>query len=448
MRVLTTGIVLGVLAAACGGEIDRDYYLRMDQALAAGEASEASELVQEAGRRLYGDRNRLLYHMDLGLALQLAGDYAGSAAQFEQAEALGEDLYTRSLGNEAASLFSNDMMMPYAGEEFERVLVNLFNAMNFAVRGEVDEALVEVRRVAVKFDTYAREGDGRYRADPLALYLSGLLYEQVGSTDDARIALERALELYEQKESEYFVPVPPGLRRDLRRVQEQRPMVRTAGHGQLIVLHYVGPGPRKRENVFEVSLGQGLVVVQQSDVRGEDEKQVQRALSAAKGMALGTQVTVAYPVFEQPPMAASRAFVEVEGCGGAWGRPVESVSRIAQVNLEDRMGRMWSRVVARAVLKFVTARAAGVVGERLSGQAGVGFLVQAMANAALSATEAADVRGWRTLPAEIHMTRLVCPAGAYTVRTSHTGGTGCAGQEFQSVKVGDGTRTWLVAACY
>lgn len=448
MRVWSIGWAWVVLAAACGGEIDRDHYIRVDGALRAGDATRASELVEEAGRRVYGERNRLLYHMDLGMALQMAGDYAGSAAQFEQAESLGEDLYTRSLGNEAASLFTSDNMAPYSGEEFERVLVNVFNAMNFAVQGELEEALVEVRRVSAKFEVHAREGQGRYRSDPLALYLSGLLYEQAGELDDARIALEKAAALYEASEGEYFVALPPMLGKDLARVREHRPMVGKAGGGEIVVLHYVGPGPRKQERVFEVSLGHGLVLVQQSQIRREDEKQVQRALSAAKGMAMGTQVTVAYPVFEQPAVAATRAFLDVEGCGGAWAVPVESVSRIAQVNLEDRMSRVWSRVVGRAVLKFVSAKAAGAVGERLSGQAGVGFLVEAVTRAALSAVEAADVRGWRTLPAEVHMSRLECAAGQYVVRVSHGGGTGCAGQQFDAVRVGNGTRTWLVSSCY
>lgn len=450
-------LVAVALHIACAGEINRDYYRKLDGIMAAGAPREAAKEVKAAGREVYGERNRLLYHMDLGMALHVAGEWAESSRQLEAADRLGEDLYTKSLANEAASLLTSDLTIPYAGEEFERVFVNVVNGLNYSMLGEVDEALVEVRRVEEKLAYYRDHASGRYRESPFALYLAGMFYENAGMQDDALISYRHALEAYRRASAEFLTEVPMALEQDVARLSNELgvdPQVELnvdAGQssgGEVVVLHYFGPGPRKTERIVEVALGQGLVHVYSMDIRSEEQKDVQRALSVAKGLAASTQVTVAYPVFEQPPLAATHAVTEVEGCGQASSVLVENLSRVASVNLEDRVREQWGRVVARAVLKFLLARAAGDVAERVSGKRVVGLLFRAVTQAALSATEAADTRGWRTIPALIHMTRVRCPAGIYDVRVHHLGGRGQGTIHYRNVSVQDGYKTFLVGSSF
>ncbi len=458
--VLLLVTALGTPPCGCATAVDRTYHADLDLLLAEGRRADAVTLIAEAGEAAYGERNRLLYHMDLALALQVAGDYRRSAAQFERADQLAADLYTRSLSSEAGSLFSSDLLIPYAGEEFERILVNVFNALNYLFLGEVNEALVEVRRIDAKFRSYGDVGEGRYRADGFALYLSGLLYEAAGELNDALIAYRNAWRTYAEGETFFGYGPSRTLAADVLRLSqalgiEVEPAIRelaTAGapdgRGEIVVLHYLGPGPRKVERIVEVNLGQGLNFAYAMDVRSEEQARVRQTLSVAKGLSSSTQVTIAYPVFEQPPRAATRARVRIPGCGEEHADLVEDISAIARINLEDRMARGWGRIVARAVLKFVTARAAGEVGEKVTDNPAVGLLARLITQGVLSATEAADIRGWRTLPAAVHLTRIACAPGTYDVSVIHDGGYRYDQQSFPSVKVDHGRKTFLLAATY
>jgi tetratricopeptide (TPR) repeat protein len=462
MRVLVTLLlVASVLAASCATGIDMDYYRDVDDMLAQGRGEEAARLVKSAGRDVYGDRNRLLYHLDLALAYQVAGQYKESAGQFETADGLAADLYTKSLSGEAASLFTNDLSIPYAGEDFERILLNVFNAMNYVMMGDAEGALVEARRIDTKFTALEQE-KGRYDREALALYLSGMLYENGDELDNAYISYSKAASAYDSHSQLFELGVPHDLVQDVaylgRRLSMDVPqaLLDAAGEvlqrqdtGEVVVLHYFGPGPRKVEQSVEVSLGEGFAIVQSVQVDSQDEQEVRKTLSAAKGMLSTTQVTIAYPVFKQPALACHSASVTVQGCGSARSDLVANISRTAALNLEDRMGRVWSRIVARAVLKFITARTAGNIGEQATGNEGVGLLVQLFTQAALSATEEADLRGWRTIPAQVQMTRVRCPAGQYRVRVENEGAAGPGTyREYEGVEVVHGRKTFLIAECY
>ena len=455
LRTSTLAVLLVV--TACSQGIDREYYREMDRLLYEGQSPAAAELVQKAGEEVYGELNHLLYFLDLGMALQLSDQFEASEKQFEAGYRLAQDLYTKSLSGEVASLFTSDNSIPYYGEEFERVLLLVFNALNYAYANDFESALVEARRVDLLFKTFSK---GRYEFDPFALYLSGLMAQSGGQLDDAWISYERAFQAYSAQTELLGLQVPNSLLEKwsevARRTGRELPagvnapsQTTEAGKGELVVFHYMGPGPRKIERFVEVSVGDGFAMVQAMEVRGEDEKTAQQALSAAKGLASSTQVSISYPVFEQPPLSCGELAVESQGCVVVSVERVHSISAVAQINLEDRVKGTWARIVARAVVKFVTARAAGAVGEQLSGNSFIGNLVSAVTQAALSATEAADIRGWRTLPAEIWMTRMVCGEGAHQVRVKQRHRQfGEVYDDLSDVVVHSGQTTYRYAACY
>ena len=79
----------------------------------------------------YGERNRLLYLLDYGLVLHISGKHQESIRVFEEAKKIYDQMYTISLSNEATTWLINDNTAPYRGEDFERAMINLFQAMNF-----------------------------------------------------------------------------------------------------------------------------------------------------------------------------------------------------------------------------------------------------------------------------------------------------------------------------
>ena len=133
---------LAFLSSGCGPSVNR--YLLIEQSLLAGNPQQAAAIVEQT-KDEYGAKGRLLYGMDRGMVLQVAGQYEQSSAALEQAEEDVERLYTRSIRTETVAFLTNDNMLPYEGDAHEHVMINVVKALNYAAQGQIQEALVEVR---------------------------------------------------------------------------------------------------------------------------------------------------------------------------------------------------------------------------------------------------------------------------------------------------------------
>ena len=152
---------------------------------------------------VYGKNNQLLFLLEKGMVLHRNGQYQESVAVFEEAKSLWEELYTASLSKITASWVVNDYALPYRGEDFERIMMNIFQALNFAALGDFESALVEARDVDSKLEVingqYSPGQKNVYREDAFARLLAGILYESAGSyadRNDAFISYEKAYEAY------------------------------------------------------------------------------------------------------------------------------------------------------------------------------------------------------------------------------------------------------------
>ena len=105
ISTLLIGSLLIILTAGCGHSGSR--YLRLEESLRAGNA-EAADSIVAAAEGEYGRNSRVLYWMDRGMTLHLAGRYEASNALLEQAENEIERLYTRRLHTEAKAFLTND----------------------------------------------------------------------------------------------------------------------------------------------------------------------------------------------------------------------------------------------------------------------------------------------------------------------------------------------------
>ena len=417
-RAFVAGPLLAVLLAGCG--LSARLYEVYDLRMASGDCEGALAHV-EASAEEYGRNARLLQLLDRGTAALLCARYAESAAAFEEADRLSDELWTISLSRHAASYLLNDSTQPYGGEDFERVMINLLAAIDYLLLGRPDEALVEVRRMDEKLaDLEARYGpETGYREDPFGRYLGGLIYEALGEWNDAFIDYRRALEAYEEAERRGWMPVPRALVADLLRVgrrlgleadlepfvssyPEVAGAVETAGGegGRVVLLHFDGRAPRKvSEQIF---------------------------LPTEAG-----PVTMAFPRFETDPSPPLR--LELRLVDGRTGRDfrarsflAENVEAIALQSLEDRRGRVTAKAVARFAAKqaAIHGLAAAVTKDPKEQKD-----VQAVLNLLNLFLERADTRSWRTLPARIRMATLFVPEGRYRVVTRGPGGASPDGGE-------------------
>jgi hypothetical protein len=424
---------LSFLLISCGSS--STFYTGVEDNIAGGKYNAALEQVR-ANRRAYGDKSTVLYNMDMGLLFHYAGVPDSSSVYFFAAEKEIGELYTKSVSLAAASILLNDNVLPYEGEDFEKVLVNVFLALNYAQKGEPDDALVEARKVDEKLREYARqyEGKNRYKEDAFIRYVTGVLYESRGEINDAFIAYRKAFETYSVYAKQYGTAAPSFLLDDLVRTatlmsfDDEAASYRAMGGraftpggdppGSVIVLAYSGRGPVKQEVRPKVSI--------------PDDRGVVHTFQ------------VALPKFVSRHEPGRRYSVDIrQGVGGtpvnATTEVAEDVTAIAARTLEDRLSLIYLKSGGRALLKFLAAEKGKSELAKSSNDKLVNFLGSLAVDLTVAATEQADVRTWRTLPAEFQVARLDIAPGDYTVHVSSSDGKYVLPGESVSVRAGKST---------
>lgn len=167
--------------------------------------------------RLQKGKPHLIDLMDKGLILHHLGEYEESNRVSELAEKKIEELYTKSLSREVSTYLVNDLTQAYSGEEFERIYVHILMAFNYIGLGNLEEALVEIRKIDFNLQVYADQYQGRsvFKNHAFAHYLSGLVHEAGDELNDAFISYRKALSGYEEYEHFYGVEIPRILIKDL-----------------------------------------------------------------------------------------------------------------------------------------------------------------------------------------------------------------------------------------
>lgn len=163
-----------------------------DEALRGWARQERYEAAIERTGPEYADEagDDLLRLLHRGLLQHYAGDYVESNATLQQAEALAEDRYTRSISRALLSLVTNDRALAWIPNRTERLMVSYFGALNYLALRDVEEAAVEARRLSYFLErTEELELDHDERALRRGLrYFAGAVFEAAGERNDAAVA--------------------------------------------------------------------------------------------------------------------------------------------------------------------------------------------------------------------------------------------------------------------
>ena len=208
-------------SAALGGcTLSQSHYLLVDKRLLTSDYQEADAIIRQAEKD-YGAKSRVLYGMDRGMTLQLAGEYEQSN-RLEEAEEEVDRLYTRTVRTETAAFMTNDNTLPYEGEPYEQVMINVLKALNYASLNRWQDALVEARRMDHRLNVLAdrTKDKAAYHDDGFARYLSGILYESTGDVNNAFIAYRKAYEMFDSSRGWSRTGVPAQLQADLLRTAD------------------------------------------------------------------------------------------------------------------------------------------------------------------------------------------------------------------------------------
>lgn len=412
-------LLLIVVIQSCGtynsktAEVENDLY--------SGNFGRAIENIDK-NKFLLKDRNRLLYLLEKGKLEHLSGNYKQSNELLEQAYILIDDRIKTNVGQEIASKFTNPMAEPYKGEDFEKVTLHYYKALNYFALGMPAEALVEAKRINIKLyelNQNYKENKNKYSEDAFSQILQGILYEATGDINNAFIAYRNAELIYTKNEGKYFgVPMPQQLKDDLLRTSRQLGFTQeyegykkqfgikkdaapgTKPMGEAIVFWENGLSPAKDQTVITVSAKYGAFVGTYND--GEVAEEI--IIPIPPGVDLGFINAIAIPKYRVRESYYNKAAVLVNGQEIPF-ELAQDFNTIAKQSLKDRMMRETIDLALRFATKKASSEGLARLGKELLGDTG-GEIVKLGADVAGAATEKADSRNWQSLPSTISYVRI------------------------------------------
>lgn len=346
------------------------------------EAIAALEKSSVASRK----RDEVLFRMERGMLHYLSGNYEKANKDWERSYYRSEELYTTSISNTAASLAVSEDLTDYPGEEHERVFVPIFSALSYFALGNLNAALVEIRRAynlisKLKLDTDEQSS----RIDGFPFLISGLLYESNKNWDSAIIEYRKALKHYQTKFNERNSGITKLTADSLWRIAEFRgrneiikqlsesgftkpadSLVKRNSQGEVIVLIESGQSPIKIPRDYPIQHDEGVI-------------------------------NISFPAYQAITRTNPTTRVTCNESDCEVATIATDIGVLAEKALEQRRLRDLTKMAARILLKEGSRRAA----RKQFGELG-GFAVM-VANAV---TERADTRSWTLLPENIQIARI------------------------------------------
>lgn len=396
--------------------------IKFQEHFVKGEIEQAAKILEKE-EKAAKSKNQLLYFLQKGVVLQMLGNYQESNDFFEKAYLYTEDLQ-KNYATEALSFLTNPTILPYKGEDFERVQIHYYKALNYLRLNQFEEALVECRRINIELnslnDKYANHKN-RYKKDAFSYNLMGIIFEAAGEVNNAFISYRNAYETYRDEYQPFFnVNVPKQLKRDLLRTaylngfaddleyyQDEFNMDYTPQPkegGELIFFWNNGLGPVKSEwsiNFFVVK-GKGGLVTFVNDEEGLSFPFSSEGNSQDESLKLGDlkAVRVAFPKYleREPYFRSAQLSIGDENYELELA---QNINEIAFKTLNDRMIRELGNSLLRLAAKQATEYLVRKKNENLG----------ALLSFANALTEKADTRNWQTLPYGIYYARIPLSTG-------------------------------------
>ncbi|MDR0289389.1 MAG: hypothetical protein LBI06_00450 [Treponema sp.] len=405
---------LVLFAASCATKSDA--YKDIDNMVLMNEFGlgiEAIQKGQEGKKPLYPEKNAISLFLDKGLLEHYAGNYANSSNDLQEAERLIGEAFTQSVTAGIASYIANDNTKDYAGEDFEDIYINIFNALNFHNEGKTDEALVEIRKLTYssgKLDMLAQkygEADSSAAADTmaqlaslgfndleipekkstsfgdsaLARYLSALFFLGEGNRDSARIEFERVRTAFAANSEIYHQEFPKSVA-DAQAVP--------AGKARLNVVGFTGLSPIKEEQI----IAQNFPFFSAEILRTPQFK---------------------IPVLAKRPSKIDRVEVSV-GSEKFNLELLEDIGAVITETYNARFSSVFFKTYLRVLLKYATTDIAYRIATDQGGWVALGALAAAIAaKITIDATEGADIRMSRYLPDRAYVGGINLDPGNYDV---------------------------------
>jgi hypothetical protein len=409
------------LLVICACATTNEAYRGIDESVRRGAFADALQFIKKNHAAVYPRKNKVLLHLDKGFLEHYAGDYAASSKDLEEAEIFIEKYYAKSITQSAASFITNDNTKDYAGEEYENIYLNIFNALNYYHQGKIEDAVVEVRRVNEKLEQLeakyakaiakAKEANkyGRsvksdtkvnFNNSALARYLGTLLYHADGRYDDAHIEFAAIADAFKTAPNVYPFPCADAFKAHGEPGYETGPeLAIPKDKARLNVIAFSGLGPYKEEESTIIPL----------------------PLPPPNNIA-----RISLPRLVNRPSSATRVSVsiksDVSGEKAAFTLDLlEDMGLVAAETFKANYSLVAAKSTMRSIGKQILGAGLAGVAEDSGGSA-LGLLVGIAATIANVATEEADIRAARYLPRYAFAGGVNVQPGKYTVTITFSSG--------------------------
>jgi len=406
LREITPYVIwMPAMLLLAGGCAVMNIYPRLYQTLAQGDCSGAAALL-ENNRRQYGANAELLYLLDGAMINLQCGDDAAAEERLHAAEDLAQTLWTESISRNVAAMVTSDYSLKYRGEDYERVMIHVVSAIGYLRMGQLDEALVEVRRLDSLLNMYVAEykDDQFYKIDAFARYLSGIIHEADSSYEDAFIDYYQAAEAYQNQKEVYGIDLPEILATDVLRTASM--VGRSADVRRLISEQALASDPKIGSNADS---GKVVLIV----FAGEGPRKIQdtAVVPTARG-----PISIAFPRVVPGAALCGTGHLQLMGTNGQVEGQlalVSDINSIAVKSLEGKKSRIIAKTIARAAAKQMVIQGIASTRKNREQQQAASVFLNVLN---LLAVEKADIRVWRTLPGQILIARVFVAPGTYTSR--------------------------------
>jgi hypothetical protein len=360
-------------------------------------------------------RNRLLYLMELGNLMRLYGNFPVAENLLLQADRLSDQQRGIELGQEIGSFLSSDLALEFRGADYEKVFINYCLAACYASENNMEDALVECRRVNDKLralNLSYEENRNRYSDDAFIRYLMGILYEKAGDLNNALIAYRNSAAVYDSSYAvDYGISAPMRVKSDILRLSSELGM-------QSVYQDYSSqwPGVSWEDEGSDADHGEVVVILETGMIPSRIEKSYTFVFNDR--IYRVSLPAIANKRRESWSVTLSSGRIQTSGF------LAEDLAGIARKNLEDQAGRNIARAVARLAVKAgVTEAGEQLVEELTEENSGISQVTGLLLSIVGAATEQADLRAWLTLPSQIYVLRLRLPEGVHPVRVTVNGRT-------------------------